>query len=399
MAKPTVEEFLSHIEQSKSVHTLRLYRRGLELFSEYSGKGINEILQMRLEDWTSGDMLRKKRFRNEIERFSKWMITKGYLANSARSYVLGILELFAYYEMPISDVPKDLTKVIQSTKSFVPTIQQLRVMFKVADNTRDKLVVSMAKDLAWRISDFVQIRKDQLPDLNQESPISFDLISGKELVLAKSFLSGETVELLKEYLVIVQANPNPFLFPSNGEGHRDPDSINKTLQLLAQRAKIVVPKNKRLSFHSFRKRFLSTCADLHIDVNTAKLLCGKDVEASMLAYLSEVDHRSAFIKVSEFLSLSEKPKQAQIQNASELELRLEKMERVLAAVVALGGADILQKARKVVETSEVGKMSLKTGKPLSDIEILELYGKTLEEAQRKEYQKLLAEENGNGNGS
>lgn len=186
----------------------------------------------------------------------------------------------------------DISKTVVSTKDFVPTPQQYREMYNVAGDLRSKLIISAGKDLAWRIGDFTKIEKDMLPNLDQDAPIPFDLITEKEDVLAKSFLSQETVDLLKRYLPTLPQD-NSYLFPSNGEGYFDPESINRILRDLAEKAKIKTPKRKRLRFHAFRKRFLSECANLHIDVNTAKVLVGKQVEKDMLTYLSEVEHREA----------------------------------------------------------------------------------------------------------
>src|SRR4030067_1937134 len=53
----------------------------------------------------------------------------------------------------------------------------------------------------WLIEhDYAKIKKDMLPDLNQDAPISFELITEKEKVLSKTFPSQETVDLLNEYL-------------------------------------------------------------------------------------------------------------------------------------------------------------------------------------------------------
>jgi len=70
----------------------------------------------------------------------------------------------------------------------------------------------MATELGLRISDFLEIKKLDLPDLSLEAPISFDVITDKEDVIAKGFLSQETVDLLKKYLEILPDN-NPYLFP------------------------------------------------------------------------------------------------------------------------------------------------------------------------------------------
>ena len=99
--------------------------------------------------------------------------------------------------------------------------------------------------------------------------------------------------------------------------------INRTLRKLAEKANVHIPKHKRLRFHAFRKRFLSECANLHIDVNTAKILVGKDVEESMLAYLSEVEHREAFIRLHMRVRLTEtEPMRKATKTESELEMEI-----------------------------------------------------------------------------
>ena len=42
----------------------------------------------------------------------------------------------------------------------------------------------------------MNLKKSDLPSLNQESPISFEIMTEKENVLACGFLSEETVDLL-----------------------------------------------------------------------------------------------------------------------------------------------------------------------------------------------------------
>lgn len=325
----TIEDFLDYIKKSKSKNTYKSYKRSIALFSEYFGKTPNEILRMRVEDWKSDDLHQKRRFAREIEKFHAWMIRKGYSINSARANTIGILQLFKYYEMPVTTLSPEVKRTTITTKDFVPTPQQYGRMYKVADDLRARLIVSMGKDLGWRIGDFSKIKKDQLPDLEQEAPILFELITEKEDVVAKSFLSQETVDLLKEYLPTVESNPNPYLFPSNREGHFDQESINRVLRDLAAKANVKIPKGKRLRFHAFRKRFLTECANLHTDINTAKVLVGKSVDKSMLTYLSEVEHRQAFVHVQQRLRLTTTPMRKTSETATELQKRVDRLERML----------------------------------------------------------------------
>lgn len=115
-----------------------------------------------------------------------------------------------------------------------------------------------------------------LPNLDQEAPIPFDLVTEKEEVIAKSFLSFQTVQLLKTYLKTLPKE-NPYLFPNGNGSHLEDESINKRLKVLAKKAKIQIPKGKRLRFQCFRKRFLSECANLKVDINIAKILVGKSI--------------------------------------------------------------------------------------------------------------------------
>lgn len=293
----TVEAFLDYIKSSKSKSTLKEYREGIEKFSEWYGKNSNEILEERRKDVMSGDFTQNMRFSRELEKFHKWLLTPQqdrdkFSINSARNYCLGLRQLFRFYGFPLTNLASEIGQAVQTTKDFIPTIQQYRDMYNCGD-IKAKVIISMGLDLGWRIGDFITIKKDMLPDLEQKAPLSFDLVMEKEKVIAKSFLGLESVELLKTYIPTLPKE-NPYLFPANHEKRLDDETINYTLRELAKKAKIKIPEGKRLRFHCFRKRFLTECANLKIDVNTAKILCGKDVESSMLAYLSEGDHKKPF---------------------------------------------------------------------------------------------------------
>lgn len=68
-------------------------------------------------------------------------------------------------------------------------------MFQVGD-LRARVWISLSIDLAERIGDVLSIKKGEIPDLDQETPISFERVTQKEKVIAKSFLSSVTVEKL-----------------------------------------------------------------------------------------------------------------------------------------------------------------------------------------------------------
>ena len=268
-----VEDFLDYVQEAKSKATFKNYTTGLKKFTAWYGKSANEILKERFEDLQSTEQNKRKRFNREIEKFHRHLKNLGHPQNTAVAYTEGIRQLFRYFDMDIKNLPSEVTRKTTTVKDYVPSISEYQDMFN-SGNILDRRIISTALDLAWRIGDFVKIRKDMLPNLDQETPIPFDLVTEKEEVVSKSFLSAQTVQLLKTYLKTLPKE-NPYLFHNGNGSHYDPEAIGKRLKVLAKKAKIHIPKGKRLRFHCFRKRFLSECANLKIDINIAKILVGK----------------------------------------------------------------------------------------------------------------------------
>jgi hypothetical protein len=78
------------------------------------------------------------------------------------------------------------------------------------------------------------------------------------------------------------------------------------LKRLAEKAQIEL-NGKRLSFHCFRKMFLSASIDSGIGLTAGKLMCGKAVPKSDSTYLTSVKLRELFIQLNRFLSINEQP--------------------------------------------------------------------------------------------
>ena len=308
----SVQEFLNSISNKS---TKKGYRFGLNKFVDWFGKSAEEILLMRQEDLTqkAGENLieyknRAARFQKEIEKFHSYLIENDYSINSARNMTLGIRQLFRFYQMPvIMRTGSRVSQTVQTSKNFPLTIEHVRKMFRVA-NLKERTVLSLSVDLGLRISDFLSIKKADLPPLDGEPPIAFDLLTQKEKITAHCFLSQESVNILKTYLPTLQRKKNNvYLFPSNRKSHVSDESIGKMLKKLAAKAQINL-NGKRLTFHCFRKLFLSSSIDSGIGLTAGKLLCGKAVPKSDGTYLTTVKLREKFIQLKRFLSINEQPK-------------------------------------------------------------------------------------------
>ena len=304
----SVKEFLDSVVNS---NTRKGYRVGIKKFYEWFGKSPREILEARKDDLTQrpGEDLieyrnRAARFEKEIEKFHGYLLKQGYTTNTSRALTIGIRQLFRYYQMPVRmRAGSKVTKTVKTSKNFPLRIEHVRRMFEVAD-LRERVILSMATDLGLRISDFIRIKKGALPSLTQDPPVGFDVMTGKEEVVAHGFLSAETIELLKVYIPTLQKRENPYLFPSNWKRPISDEWLNQLLRKLAEKAQIEL-NGKSLTFHCFRKMFLSTSIDSGIGLTAGKKLCGKAIARSDDTYLTTVKLREKFIQLKKFLTIKQ----------------------------------------------------------------------------------------------
>jgi integrase len=307
----SVKEFLDSVVNP---NTRKGYRVGIKKFYEWFGKSPREILEARKDDLTQrpGEDLieyrnRAARFEKEIEKFHGYLLKQGYTTNTSRALTIGIRQLFRYYQMPVRmRAGSKVTKTVKTSKNFPLRIEHVRRMFEVAD-LRERVILSMATDLGLRISDFITIKKSALPSLTQDPPVRFDVMTGKEEVVAHGFLSAETIELLKVYLPTLQKKENPYLFPSNGKRPISDEWLNQLLRKLVEKAQIEL-NGKSLTFHCFRKMFLSTSIDSGIGLTAGKKLCGKAIARSDDAYLTTVKLREKFVQLKKFLTIKQSTK-------------------------------------------------------------------------------------------
>jgi len=364
----SMQEFLDSVSNP---NTKKEYRHGIKKFCEWYDKSAEEILELRKDDLTQKaeeNLIeyrnRAARFEKEIERFHSYLLDQKFAINSARNLTLGIRQLFRFYEMPIRiRSGSKVARTVKTTKNFPLTIEHVRAMFKVAD-LRERVILSMATDLGLRIGDFIALKKSDLPPLDQEPPLPFDVMTNKEDVVAHSFLSQETVDLLKAYLpTLEKKNGNAYLFPSNSVSHISDEWMNRLLQRLADKAQIDM-NGKDFTFHCFRKMFLSAAIDSGIGMTAGKKLCGKAIAESDDTYLTTVHLREKFLQLKRFLAIKEQPK-----------IEAEKIESLKSAINKLQ-EDLMQ--QKVI-TDTISEENVKVKKEIEKLHPLIDFVNELEE--------------------
>ncbi len=320
----SVQEFLD----STIGNTKKTYQRGLKTFFEWykqkdNVNDLNELLELRKNDLTQKPdenivdfRFRAKRFEREIEKFFDYMVKQGKSANTAKTHISGIKALFTFYAMPVKmRRGSRVNRPEKTNRNFPLTIEHVRKMYQVA-NLRDKVILSMATDLGWRIGDFLNIKINDLPDLDQEAPISFETRTQKCKVIAHGFLSKESVEVLKLHLKELeeknqkQSKPNPYLFSSNGNAHTvkhiSEEAVSKIFRKLVRQSRIKL-NGKRLTFHCFRKMVLSASINSGVGITVGKKLVGKKIPESDDTYLTTLKLKEKFLKLKKFLTITASP--------------------------------------------------------------------------------------------
>lgn len=396
------QEFLEETKATKRHSTYKSYKRGIDLFVEYYGKDADLILQERYADLQSKNRKDRTRFVREIEKFHNWLgETKELSLNSRRTMCLGIMQLFKFYDMPIA-LPRQsqVSKTVESTKDMELNPSIIRAMFIGSTDLRAKVIISLGKDLSWRIGDFASITLEELPDLEQNTPIPFEKLTQKENVIAHSFISKESADLLKDYIKTLPEKTE-YLFPSNGHGHLDEENFTRILKDCALFGKVKIPKTKRLRFHCFRKLFISTAKNLSVDADITKKLVGKSVDKSISAYMTSVDYKKAFIRTHEVLSITRATVEATEMSITSLKKQAQ-LENILEGLLVVYGDEIMAKALDHINKSKVSKSKFMSQfrfdqKPtVKDLPaILEAIGKQRKARQEAEYKKLLANNNNN----
>jgi integrase len=252
-------------------------------------------------------------------------------------------------------------RTVATTRDHRTTISEIQEMAKTAD-LREQILLEVYL-LGLRIGD-VALLEWKLFDVQGDLPIPILINTKKEQIVARTFISEEFKGLLDKYLHTIDKN-NKYLFQSARRGHLSTKQIDKILKSLMKRAGIV--NHGLFRWHTGRKLFLRTCAELGISSWSAKLLCGKSIPASDDTYVHDAELKKDFIKLSNVLRLF--PKIA-VNSSNNMKQAVDTMMQVL---------------RSLVEDKLKEQGLMKKTKP---IDWQQIYEQLLPEEQRKEKVKF-----------
>jgi integrase len=277
-----VEEWLSGLP---SKHTRKSYKSGIRKFeNEYFHKPIETLIK-------------NPEAGKEVERFYCWLRER-HGQNTCRNVTNSVIQFLKYHGTEVKyRRALQIYKTVRTTRDHRTKISEIQAMAKVAD-LREQVLLEVYL-LGMRIGDVALLKWGKF-DRSGQAPIPIEINTKKEQVVARTFISEEFKQLLDKYLPLLDKE-NPYLFQSKRKQHLSTKQIDNILKGLIKRAGIV--NHGLFRWHTGRKLFLRTCAELGISSWSAKLMCGKAIPASDDTYVHDAELKDDFMKISEVLGL------------------------------------------------------------------------------------------------
>jgi integrase len=281
-----VEEWLSGIP---SKYTRKNYMSGIKKFeNEYYHKPIETLIK-------------SPEAGREIERFYCWLKER-HGQNTCRNVVNAVIQFLKFHGTEVKyRRALQIYKTVPTTRDHRVLISEIQAMAKVAE-LKEQILLEVYL-MGFRIGD-VALLEWRTFDQNGEPPIPVAINTKKEQVVARAFISEEFKQLLDKYLPLLDES-NPYLFQSKRRKRLSTKQINNKLKKLVERAGIT--NHGLFRWHTGRKLFLRTCAELGISSWSAKLMCGKSIPASDDTYVHDAELKGDFLKISKVLRLFPKP--------------------------------------------------------------------------------------------
>jgi hypothetical protein len=220
--------------------------------------------------------------------------------------------------------------------------------------------------LGLRIGDAVTLKVSDLNKLEQEAPIPITIRAKKEGTVYETFISEEFIELLKLYLPTVKGK---WIFQGiRKDSHAKDEMLNTALRNLAKRANIQL--HGRLHWHCGRKLVMRTGAELGISPWIIKRMVGKSIPKSDDTYLSDMNLKEGFLKLSNVLKLKPNVANGRISSVERLAQKTcDTMAEYFKPIIR----QILMQEMMQSRTGTLGLIEMPNVDKMSSEQIIDLY--------------------------
>lgn len=232
----------------RSDNTKKSYGKDLRYMLSYIGKEEGEITLVDLFGWV-----------NHMKENNNSTATIARRVGSAKRYFEFLYEMELLDRNPAKKLtsPRVVNKIEPTLTSY-----DVNCMIQCATNPRDKAIVATLASTGMRISELINIVLDDFDgnDIN---------IIGKGSKRRVVHINAKTMGYIKAYMVVRKDGVDN-LFVSNQHTKMNPDSINRMLKKLANRAGI----DKNVHNHSLRHLWATCMLDNNVPLERIQLCMG-----------------------------------------------------------------------------------------------------------------------------
>jgi integrase len=317
---PSAMQYWQSELATKEEGTKQRYQQYFNEFLSFVSKTPDELIVQRQQDLLSPDRKIQRRIESLFLAFLAKKKAEGYAVATRQIYFASIRSFFEIHYFPLimrkGDYPKgDSSGVKRATKEAI---------LKVLNNKhqRNKLTIKalvlFIKDSGLRVSDVRRLNYGDIAKQleNGETIIQLNIITEKTNLLAKTFISEEAIQALREYLearkrgskdsrniepeVITKDSP---LFKVWNKGEIKRYSRHSLSSLMREAFASV--NEDRMSAHSLRKKLQTDLEKAGINSNWIDQILGHQLINSRDAYSLPTDEelKDAYLKAYQFIKV------------------------------------------------------------------------------------------------
>ena len=262
---PIVEEWFTII---KNKRTTENYKREFPYFLEFAQQNTEyktptQIIESRIQQLKSDDMNAKRYWEMIGIKYMHSLEEKGYMRSTIVTYLRTMLSFFSHAHVKLEYARKELLGAIEPsqkdkiTKDWVPSNEDVRVLYRMAQNARDRAILltlyqsglSPVDTCALNIEDFDFYDANGDWKLSPNEDYYLGKLREKTNVLQQTCISRECLE---EIRIMLQSRGYPkegALFISVHNQPLTPRDVNNTMKGIVERAfngKVKLWKTKNL---------------------------------------------------------------------------------------------------------------------------------------------------------
>lgn len=304
-----IEEFET-FQRLWELKPLPSYKTQVMRFCLFTDMNPDELIATRNEDLKKPETdPQKRQFERLGLKFYKHLTEQGYAPASARQALIVVRAFFAHNYVNLKYRRGEVPSLKRKYKDYeMLNGDYLKIAEISKASPRDHALILFGVQSALRIGDILKQKKnDWLPkigkafekDAGEDAtfPVGTEYMTEKETIRAFPHIWEDCGQALLSYhkMLEAQGETSDLLFPDM-TGYE----ANRRLKIWFEKAKIKVPKGRRVRFHILRK-FSNDRMALCMEDSKRKQLIGKSLGGSDEPYMSSVTAREVYKATRKYL--------------------------------------------------------------------------------------------------